>query len=516
MANKAAPALPPLSPEHRRITATQFERANQVITSGNYDYAISLLLTCCKLDPANLIYRQKLRQTERAKYHNNMRGSSLAGLTGWPARMRLKAALRTGNYLKVLEAGERLLTRNPWDVPAQMAMSRAAEELGLLDLAVWFLEQARIKHAMDPVLNRALAYLYEHRGNFTQAMALWQLVRKARPGDEESQQKLKDLAVHDTIARGQYEAVAPGEADATDPTAAPVGAQARDDTAEDKPAVKPGHPAGPRGTPPPPSRQQGATPPPAGRRLGPEAASPAERLAREAGALKARLEADPTNVNTHLQLASLFRRADHLEEARAVLQKGLAPTSHAWELTIELADLEVEPFRRNLAMAEEKLKAKPDASDLLKVHAKLQKEVTSRELEIHRQKADRYPTELVHRYEVGVRLLRLGQIEEAIKELQAARSDPRLRWQALIHLGHCFKARNNWRLAQRNFEEALQALPAGEAERRKELLYDLARGCAAAGDMNRALELAQELANLDFGYRDIGRLLDEWEAAASK
>jgi hypothetical protein len=28
----------------------------------------------------------------------------------------------------------------------------------------------------------------------------------------------------------------------------------------------------------------------------------------------------------------------------------------------------------------------------------------------------------------------------------------------------------------------------------------------------RALELGEELANLDFSYRDIGRLLDEWQA----
>ena len=85
-----------------------------------------------------------------------------------------------------------------------------------------------------------------------------------------------------------------------------------------------------------------------------------------------------------------------------------------------------------------------------------------------------------HRYEVGVRLLRGGQIDEAIQELQAARGDPRLRWQSLIQLGHCFKARNNWRLAQRNFEEALasaarrrdgeeegSAVPAGPGLRRE-------------------------------------------------
>jgi hypothetical protein len=85
-----------------------------------------------------------------------------------------------------------------------------------------------------------------------------------------------------------------------------------------------------------------------------------------------------------------------------------------------------------------------------------------------------------------------------------------------VQLGYCFKARNNWRLAQRNFEEALQDLPVGEAEKKKELLYEIGSGCAAAGDFKHALEVGQELANMDFTYRDIGQRIDEWEKAAEK
>jgi hypothetical protein len=115
------------------------------------------------------------------------------------------------------------------------------------------------------------------------------------------------------------------------------------------------------------------------------------------------------------------------------------------------------------------------------------------------------------RFEVGVRLLRAGQHDEAIQMLQASRSDPRFRWQSMLWLGHCFKARNNWRLAQRNFEEALQHLPVGETAARKDLLFLLAQGFADEGDMARAIDLGHELANLDFTYRDIGKLIDEWE-----
>ena len=39
----------------------------------------------------------------------------------------------------------------------------------------------------------------------------------------------------------------------------------------------------------------------------------------------------------------------------------------------------------------------------------------------------------------------------------------------------------------------------------------LAQGCYEAGDLAAAVDQAHELANLDFGYRDISRLLDDWQ-----
>src|SRR5262249_62242050 len=118
-----------------------------------------------------------------------------------------KAARTGGNYLKVLELGEDVLSANPWDLGAQMAMGEAAEELGLLDMAIWLLDQARQKDAQHVGLNRALARLLEKRGLVMQAIKLWELVRKADPSDQEAASKAKDLAASETIARGQYEAV---------------------------------------------------------------------------------------------------------------------------------------------------------------------------------------------------------------------------------------------------------------------------------------------------------------------
>jgi tetratricopeptide (TPR) repeat protein len=476
--------LPTVSAEVRRIAAERFDRANQVASSGNYDYAIQLLLTCCKLDPANFLFRQTLRRTQKAKYKNNLRGSRLAFLTTIRLRAKLKSAKRSREYLKVLEVGELILSKNPWDVGAQMDMAEAADALGLIDHAVFFLDQARQKSPKDATLNRALARLFEKRGNFAHAIALWQLVKEASPDDVEAAHKAKDLAASETIARGGYRGESPSD---TYPAEAPSTTHSRF-----------GQPQA--------SAAAAAAP------------EPADRVTREAAPILARLDTNPTDPHLYLQLSAVYRRGNQPDRSRAVLEQGLAPTGNDFRLTIELMEMDLDTWRRNLAVADRKL-AKAEADDdykhtpeeMRKLRGKIVKEISSREIELFRLKADRFPQDLTYRLELGIRLADVDQLDEAIVELQHARKDPRLLWKACLHLGLCFKKRNNWRLAQRNFEEALAQLPPGEEEGRKELLYQLAVGSADSGELQKAIDLGHDLANIDFGFRDIGKLLDEWQ-----
>ena len=140
-----------------------------------------------------------------------------------------------------------------------------------------------------------------------------------------------------------------------------------------------------------------------------------------------------------------------------------------------------------------------------------------RETELFRAKAERFPNETGHRLDLGLRLLKLDKIDEAIAELQVARRDDRLKGKASLYLGLCFRKRNNWRLAQRNFEEALPLLTTtADESTRKEVLFQLATGSAENGELPRAMDLGHELANIDFAYKNIGKLLDEWHSQAQQ
>jgi tetratricopeptide (TPR) repeat protein len=197
----------PRSSFFHKAALGQFQRANQVIAVHNYDYAIHLLLSCCKLEPANLVYRQFLRRLERALFQNNLRSTHLSWWTTLPAKFLLESAWKSKNYLRVIEYGERVLVRNPWDIRVQMTMSEAAEALGLTNLAMWLLEQAWQKETHTPALNRALAGMYEKRGHLPQAIALWKLMLRENPQDGEAQWQLQNLGARETLMRGQYEAI---------------------------------------------------------------------------------------------------------------------------------------------------------------------------------------------------------------------------------------------------------------------------------------------------------------------
>lgn len=477
-----AESLPRLNAEQRRTVATLFERANQVLSKGTYDYAIQLLFDCCLRDPGNLVYRKTLRQAERNKYKDNKKGQPLAFLTNLPARLKMETSLKTKKYTKVLEFAERVFLRNPWDIRAHMAMAEAYEGLDLTDHALWTLENARMIQPMNPKINRQLAILYEQRGNYTQAIALWGLVKKALPDNLEAGHKMKDLAASQTIAKGRYEEAAQDEGVVPFKANQGMGTPTQSDSAE--------HEAAPRKS------------------------AAEERISREAANLLAKVKATPTNANAYLHLAQYYRRMDQFDEARKVLMEGLGPTGNNFEIALELTDLDIEPMRRDLAIAEEKLRQNPKNAEQQALRAKFAKEVANRELGYFRQKVDRFPTDTNARLELGVRLMRVGQAEEAIKELQNLRNDPRHKGRVMFYLGMCFKARNNWRLAQRNLEEAIQAV--NDESLRKEIMFQLAQGYADNKELQRAIDLGCELANLDYSFHNIGTLVEEWQARLSR
>src|SRR5262245_44288852 len=100
---EATTHLTPPPETARRRAHEHFEYAHRAVAGGDYNLAIQFLRSSCRLDPANLPYRQALRKAEKAKYHDNRRGGLFAPLTTLLDRLRLRGAVRRGDHLKALE-----------------------------------------------------------------------------------------------------------------------------------------------------------------------------------------------------------------------------------------------------------------------------------------------------------------------------------------------------------------------------------------------------------------------------
>lgn len=455
--------------EQRRVVVQISEKARQAVATMNFDYGISLYSDCCRIEPGSIIFRKALRQAQKVKYRNNLTGSPAFKLATWGKRLKLRAAIQRKQFRQALELGEAILAKNPWHVPTQLQMAQAAEGLGLPEVAVFILEQARQKNPEDRRVNLPLAQLFERLGNYSQAVRLFELAAKADPTDAHSARKIKDLAATATLEKGHYE----------DRTFSP-------ETGTGSKKHAPLQPTAPQ-------------------------SSPLQKKLNEIDGLRAKIQGEPDNPHHYLDLARLYCKEEKWEDARSILDTGLAATAGNFEIRLASADLEIEPFRQNLKVARQRLEKEPQNAQYRTQVARFTREVLAREAGYFRLRADHAPGDHAARLELGVRLTDLNQPDEAITELQQGRKDARLRWRALLYLGHAFRLKRNWPLAKRNYEEALLALPPGTDEDvRKNLLFHLAKGAADASDWPAALQHGNDLANLDYGYLGIGALLEQW------
>ena len=192
------------TPHQYRIAVGQFEKASEAISKGNYDYGVPLMLSCCALDPANLRYRQKLRQAGEAAHECHVRLNVGATVVDWILKARIKAAVHTHAWGKVLEMCEQILVHEPHDFSTQFDAAVAARELGLLNSAAWMLERLKKQNPKSAQVWRELARVYEQGQELAKAIALWELIAKGDPLNGEARQKLQELAASQAICSGGY------------------------------------------------------------------------------------------------------------------------------------------------------------------------------------------------------------------------------------------------------------------------------------------------------------------------
>lgn len=450
--------------------ASWFQTGSGAVTRGDFDYAIKCFEECCKMAPGRVTYRQALRGAQRKKHGEAGKVGGMAALWLKAPRAKMAVARKRSKWADVIEAAEDALKINPWDVPTLYDQGCALHELEHVDAALWVLETAQDRKTAD--VYRKLAELYEQTQQFDKAIKAWEWVSKLDPKDENALSKQRQLAASATIQRGKYDddSAADGQIAQTK-TAAPETFEAR--------------------------------------------------LQREIRELECKIEAEPSVGAHYRNLGDNYRKLGDLEKSIQAYSKGVEITGGGdIDLQLCLKEAQLEPYRRKLAEVQPKWDALDKSKEPAKVAEfkanldKLKAAVYKREMDLFRLRLQSNPDDAIAHLELGYRHLQFGEYDDAIKELQKGRGDSLRKWEALCHLGNAFWKKKNLTLAEKNLADALDCVPSSNEEARKQILYYRGRVAQDSGDSARALDYFNEIAAIDYEYRDVARRIDSINGAA--
>ena len=122
-------------------------------------------------------------------------------------------------------------------------------------------------------------------------------------------------------------------------------------------------------------------------------------------------------------------------------------------------------------------------------------------LDVYRERAAKYPTDLRIKYKLGQALFETGELDEAIPVLQAAQQDPRTRSRSQLMLGRAFFEKGSPGQAIEVLREALEKYELDD-DHSKEMLYWLGRSCEASERMDEARDAFGKLLRQDYNYKD--------------
>jgi tetratricopeptide (TPR) repeat protein len=214
--------------------------------------------------------------------------------------------------------------------------------------------------------------------------------------------------------------------------------------------------------------------------------------------LRRKIKSEPEEAANYLELAQFYTNADRFTDAEPLLAKAVELSDGNSDIREKWEDCQLRSMRQKIAEAKD-----------VETKKRLQGEYFEKNVLFCKSRVERYPTNLLLKYELGYLYMKTKRYTEAIRELQVAKNDPRKRGLCMLVLGKCFQQIKQFRLAMRHYEQAIDELPDRDADNKREAYYLAGRLALAMGDLDPAEKHLATLAGLDFNYKDISKLLDK-------
>jgi tetratricopeptide (TPR) repeat protein len=218
---------------------------------------------------------------------------------------------------------------------------------------------------------------------------------------------------------------------------------------------------------------------------------------------EAQLVNEPKNLKVLRNIAELYTERKDYDRALQAYQRIVATEGQADAgLQKAMADVTVRKFDQALAGLD------AAAPDYAAQSARIEAERDNYMLTECKERAEKYPSDLFIRFELGQLYFQAGKIGEAIQEFQKAQNNPNKRIASLHCLGQCFARRNMNDLAAKTLEKALAEKLVFDEEK-MDLTYALGSVLEKMGKKEEAIEQYKKIYEVDVGFKDVAKKVDD-------
>ena len=445
-----------------------YQKGTQALTRQNFEYAIAILNQVLSRDPSCFECRQALRaaQFKNAGNSGGFFKKMIGGASSSPAIAKAQMSIKK-DPIETIQTLEQVLNTDPSNSAAHKLLAEAALAADFPKTACFSYEIILKNAPKDYNVAMNYAQALARAGQAAKAETVLVDLQRAYPHKPEIGQALKDLSARKTLSEG-YDQLADGQGSYRDilknkEEAVSLEQQNREVKTDDV----------------------------------------AERLIRQ---YTARLAQEPRNLKVMREIAELHAQKKEFDKALEYCQR-IRSTEGGNDPSFErfAADIALKKFDHSLTQLD------PNAADYAECVARIEAERQAFQLEECKSRAERYPTDLQIRFELGELYFKAGKINEALSEFQKAQANPNRRIQAMAYLGQCFARKGMNDMAARRLQDAIKE-KAGFDDEKKELLYQLGVVLEKMGKTDDAIEQFKQIYEADIGYKDVSAKVDAYYA----
>lgn len=453
--------------ELTREVRVLFTKGNDALQRENFDYAINLFNQVLAREPGLYECRKLLRlgQLKKAGGGGGVFKRFFSSASSSPMVAKGQMALRK-DPAEALQIAEHVLNSDPTNSAAHRLVVEAATAMQMPHTAALSLEMLLRHSPSDKEVAIQFANVLAEIGDPRKGERILSELYRGNPTDNDLAQALKDLSARKTLDEGGYDNLADGSG------------SYRDILRNKDEAVS--------------LEQQNRVE---------KSDNVADRLIAE---YEARLKTEPANLKLLRSLAELYADKKQFDLALSYYDRlKKSDVGNDASLDKVIADT----IGRKLDYKVSQLDV--NAPDYAEQSAALQGEKQAYLLAECQKRAEKFPSDLQIRFELGQLYFAAGKFTEAIAELQKAQNNPHRRVASMNYLAQCFAKKRMNDLAARTLQNAIKEKPVLDDEK-KELIYNLGCIFESMGKKEEAIEQFKLIYEVDSAYKDVGPKVEKY------